>query len=152
MSDLLHHTPVGGGDCIQVLGDRVTFLGTVDQPDLVMAEVAVPPGAGTPLHRHASPELFRILAGKLVFSTLDGDGRGRRILATAGDAVSIPAGAAHGYHNDGAAPATMLAVFDSSLERFFRAVAAAAPTDVARVVSIARAHGIDIIEAPAAAA
>ena len=152
MSDSLHHTPVGGGDCIQVLGDRVTFLGAVERPDLVMAEVAVPPGAGTPLHRHASPELFRILAGSLAFSTLDGHGRMRRIVAAAGDAVSIPAGAAHGYHNDGAAPATLLAVFDSSLERFFRAVAAATPTDMARVISIAQAHGIDVIEAPAAVA
>lgn len=152
MSDPLRHTPAGSGDSIQVLGDRVTFLGAVIQPDMVMAEVSVPPGAGTPLHRHPSPELFRVLAGRVAFSTLDDQGQMRRIMACTGDAISIPPGTAHGYRNESAAPATMLAVFDGSLERFFRAVAAEAPTGVARVVAIAQAHAIDIVEPPAATA
>lgn len=153
MSNSLRHTPAGSGDSIQVLGDRVTFLGAVIQSDLVMAEVSVSPGAGTPLHRHASPELFRILAGSMTFSTLDSQGRTQQIIASTGDAISIPPGTAHGYRNENAVPAMMLAVFDGSLGRFFRAVAAAeGPTDVARVMAIAQAHAIVIVEPPAATA
>jgi quercetin dioxygenase-like cupin family protein len=120
-----------------------------------LAEVEVPPGAGTPLHSHASPEIFRILAGELEFSTLASDGEKRRVRATAGDVISIPSGTPHGYANAGHAPALVLAMFDRSMERFFRAVGMApeavpagppAPELIAQVLATAETHGIRILE------
>ena len=159
MSDQLHHVPAAGGESVRVLGDRVTFKGGLEQPDLVLAEVEVPPGAGTPLHAHASPEIFRVLAGELEFATLADDGARRTVRAAAGDVISIPSGTPHGYANAGSAPALVLAMFDRSLERFFRTVgtdACAAPAGppgpelIARVMAAAQAHGIRILEQPPA--
>jgi gentisate 1,2-dioxygenase len=117
----------------------------------------VPPGSGTPLHFHASPEVFRVVSGELEFSTLDGGGRPRRVHAAAGDVVSVPSGTPHGYANGGGAPAVVLAVFDGTMERFFRAAGAPAcggrapagppsAEEVARVMAAARAHGIRILD------
>lgn len=155
MSDRFRHVPADQGETLCVLGDRVTLKGGLEQPDLVLAEVEVPPGAGTPLHSHASPEVFRILAGALEFTTLAEDGTRRRVRAAAGDMISVPSGTPHGYANAGAEPALVLALFDRSMERFFRAVGTGpesapagppGPELLARVLAAAQAHGIRIME------
>jgi quercetin dioxygenase-like cupin family protein len=155
MTDELRHVPACGGETLCVLGDRVTLKGGLEQPDLVVAEVEVVPGAGTPLHSHASPEIFRVLAGELEFSTLAGDGERRRVRAIAGDVVSVPSGTPHGYANVGREPALVLALFDRSMESFFRAVGVApeaapagppSPELIAQVMAAAQAHGVRILE------
>lgn len=159
MNEELRHVRAHEGETIGVLGDRLTFKGGLVESDLVLAEVEVAPGAGTPLHSHASPEIFRVLAGELEFSTAAGDGTKRCMRAVAGDVVAIPSGAAHGYANVSGAPALVLAMFDRSLERFFRAVGTAPgvapvgppdPAQVAHVMAAAQAHGIRILERPPA--
>lgn len=52
------------------------------------------PGAGPPRHRHREAEIFRVLEGRYLYEV-----DGRRFLAEAGDVVSIPGGAAHGFVN-----------------------------------------------------
>ena len=158
MTEGLRHVPAGGGDTLRVIADTVTFKGRLDgaADRLVVAEVEVPPGAGTPLHSHASAEVFRVLSGELEFSTLDEGGR-VRVRAAAGDVVSVPSGTPHGYANRGGSPAVVLVVFDDAMERFFRAAgvsareAAAGPpgaAEVARVMAAAAAHGIRILDRP----
>lgn len=159
MSEGLRHVPAGGGDAVRVIADTVTFKGRLDgaADRLAVAEVEIPPGAGTPLHSHASPEVFRVLSGELEFSTLDGDGQPGRVSVAAGDVVSVPSGTPHGYANRGGSPAVVLVVFDDAMERFFRAAGvsacetAAGPpgaAEVARVMAAAAAHGIRILDRP----
>ena len=90
MSDRFRHVPADQGETLCVLGDRVTLKGGLEQPDLVLAEVEVPPGAGTPLHSHASPEIFRVLAGALEFTTLAEDGACIRVSARSTTTRSDP--------------------------------------------------------------
>lgn len=52
------------------------------------------PGAGPPRHRHPEAEIFRVLEGRYLYEV-----DGRRFYAEAGDVVSIPGGAAHGFCN-----------------------------------------------------
>ena len=159
MTDHLRHVRADGGETLRVLGDLVTLKGGLQQPDLVLAEVEVAPGAGTPLHRHASPEIFRVLAGELEFATLAEDGGRRQVRATTGDMIAIPPGTPHGYTNRSDAPALVMAMFDRSLERFFRAVGVSPETAfggpptaelLAQAMATAQAHGIQILEGPPA--
>jgi hypothetical protein len=52
------------------------------------------PGAGPPRHRHPEAEIFRVIEGRYLYEV-----NGRRFFAEAGDVVSIPGGAAHGFVN-----------------------------------------------------
>jgi mannose-6-phosphate isomerase-like protein (cupin superfamily) len=58
------------------------------------------PGKGPPQHRHREAEIFRIIEGRYLYQV-----EGRRFFAEAGDVVSIPGGAAHGFVNVTDAPA-----------------------------------------------
>lgn len=59
-----------------------------------LIETVNAPGAGPPRHRHREAEIFRVLEGRYLYEV-----DGRRFLAEAGDVVSIPGGAAHGFVN-----------------------------------------------------
>ncbi|HEY5203633.1 MAG TPA: cupin domain-containing protein [Roseiarcus sp.] len=52
------------------------------------------PGKGPPRHKHPEAEIFRVLEGRYLYG-MDG----RRFYAEAGDVVSIPGGAEHGFVN-----------------------------------------------------
>ena len=52
------------------------------------------PGKGPPRHRHPEAEIFRVLEGRYLYE-MDG----RRFYAEAGDVISIPGGAEHGFVN-----------------------------------------------------
>jgi quercetin dioxygenase-like cupin family protein len=52
------------------------------------------PGKGPPRHRHPEAEIFRVLEGRYLYE-MDS----RRFYAEAGDVVSIPGGAGHGFVN-----------------------------------------------------
>jgi quercetin dioxygenase-like cupin family protein len=52
------------------------------------------PGKGPPRHKHTEAEIFRVLEGRYLYE-MDG----RRFYAEAGDVISIPGGAEHGFVN-----------------------------------------------------
>jgi quercetin dioxygenase-like cupin family protein len=79
------------------IGQTITFLRTArdtDGEELVI-EARMRPDASIPGHRHLyQEETFEVLAGAGTFSVA-----GRKILATAGERVRIPAGVAHRFRN-----------------------------------------------------
>jgi quercetin dioxygenase-like cupin family protein len=79
------------------------------------------PGAGPPRHRHREAEIFRVLEGRYLYE-MDG----RRFYAEAGDVVSIPGGAEHGFVNVTDAPARQYILMAPALEAavFFTELAA----------------------------
>ncbi len=144
-------------ETLWVMADRVRFAGALPGTDIVAAEVRVPPGAGTPMHSHASPELFRVLSGALDFVTLE-DGQERRLRAGAGDVLRVAPHAPHGYANRGEVPAEVLVVVDRSMEAFFRDIGTTEPAkgpptpqDFVRIGAACARHGIAFVGAPAAA-
>ena len=58
------------------------------------------PGFGPPRHRHPQAEVFRVIEGRYLYEV-----DGQRFYAEAGDVVSIPGGACHGFVNATDAPA-----------------------------------------------
>ncbi len=69
------------------------------------------PGKGPPLHRHREAEIFRVIEGRYLYQV-----DGRRFFAEAGDVVSIPGGAAHGFVNAGSAPARQYILIAPALD------------------------------------
>ncbi len=95
-------TSIRAGDTITnpVTGERVTFLRTAAETDgeLVEIEVCVQPdGAVAAAHVHPfQTERFEVLAGTLEFR------RGReKVVAGAGEVVTVPAGTKHSFRNAG---------------------------------------------------
>lgn len=135
-----------------VLGDQVRFLGRVEDRDLHVVGVTVPPGSGTPPHRHASIEIFRVDEGEVTFGIF-GDGPPRWVKGRPGTIVTVPSNHGHNYTNTGTGPAVMTVVVESSMCDFFREigseVAPAAgppgPADMERVMEACRRHGIEIL-------
>ncbi|PWS38019.1 cupin domain-containing protein [Falsiroseomonas bella] len=142
--------PASAAESLYVMGDRLRFAGALPPGDVVLLEVEVPPGSGTPLHRHASPELFRVLEGEVTFAT----GEGSRV-AVAGDVLSVASDAPHGYANPSTAPARMLVVLDRAMAAFFREIGSPAPMDgppgpedFARIGAACARHGITLLGGP----
>ena len=120
---------------------------------LSVFEVGVAPGGRTPLHRHASPEVFRILEGRLTIWRETEYGR-EQIEAQAGDIVRIEANQPHRYANTGAERAVFRALVDSDMAAFYARVGllgaqkgAPQPEAAARIEAVADAHGITILAA-----
>lgn len=65
-------TPPASAEALWVIRDRVTFKGGIEGTDMALLEVEVPPGSGTPPHRHASAETFVILTGEIQVGMFDG--------------------------------------------------------------------------------
>jgi len=76
----------------QASGEAMTVIETVNAP-----------GFGPPRHRHHETEVFRVLDGRYLYEV-----DGRRFHAEAGDLVSVPGGAAHGFVNVTDRPARQL--------------------------------------------
>lgn len=149
--DALSLTTAEDQETFWVIADRVRFLGSLPGAAVVVAEVVVPPGAGTPLHSHASPELFRVLSGAFDFLGLE-DGRPTARRAGPGDVLRVPPHVPHGYRNAGQTPATLLAVLDQAMAAFFRDLGAPTPMqgppgpdDMARIGAACARHGIAFV-------
>ena len=69
------------------------------------------PGKGPPRHRHPQAEIFRVIEGRYLYQV-----EGRRFFAEAGDVVSIPGGAAHGFVNVTDAPARQYILIAPALD------------------------------------
>jgi quercetin dioxygenase-like cupin family protein len=146
-------TAPGEAETIFVLGDRIRFMGEVPGAGLHALEITVPPGSGTPPHRHASVELFHIVTGEVTFGAFDG--APRQVVAGPGTVVTVPSGAAHNYINAGAAEARMLVLLDGQMVAFFRDIGATVPPPpgptsdaaIAKLLEGCARHGIEILQA-----
>ncbi len=144
-------------ETLWVVRDRIRYLGEVPGSELAILEVEVPPGSGTPPHRHASPEIFRVLSGEVSFGRFE-EGPPTWAMAGPGTLVTVPSGASHGYRNDGDAPASLLVVVESSMVEFFRDLGrtepppAGPPTDdeIAAVLAACKRHDIELLGGPPA--
>jgi quercetin dioxygenase-like cupin family protein len=147
----------GNAASIYVLGDRLQFLGSVAGRDLHVVEITVPPGSGTPPHRHQSMEIFRISTGEVTFGIFD-DGPPRRVKGGPGSVVTVPSNFAHNYINLGSATATMTVIVEKQMRDFFEEVGTAvAPppgppseAEIGRVLEACARHGIEILGPPGA--
>jgi len=87
-----------------VSGERITFLETAADTDgeLLAIDLELSPDGHVPgMHRHPSQEeRFEVLEGRMVFRL-----GMRRVVAEAGDVVTVPPGAVHKFANGSDAPA-----------------------------------------------
>ncbi len=85
-----------------------------------LIETVNAPGKGPPLHRHREAEVFRVLEGRYFYQVDE-----RRFIAEAGDVVSIPGNAIHGFVNVSDLPARQLILITPAIdaEAFFTELA-----------------------------
>ncbi len=89
---------------------RVYAAANSGSRQLAVFEQVCAPGVGAPAHVHVVEEVLRVIEGTAeVF--VDSD----RAVLERGDAVTIPAGAVHGFTNTGAMPLRVLAILASSI-------------------------------------
>ncbi|MBZ9793929.1 cupin domain-containing protein [Rhizobium sp. 3T7] len=136
-----------------VLGDRIERRARLQGSWLNIFDIAVPPGSGTPLHRHASPEVYRIIEGRLTIRRATENGL-EEFEATAGNIVRIEANQPHAYSNPGPEAAVFSAIVDSEMAEFLEAVGSQEPPKATpsaetmeRMKAAANAHGITILAA-----
>ncbi|KQV63980.1 cupin domain-containing protein [Rhizobium sp. Root1220] len=146
------HAP-SGAKVFFVMGDRVERRARLEGTWLNIFDITVPPGSRTPMHRHNSPEVFRIVEGRLNVRRMTDSGL-EEFEATAGDIVRIDANQPHGYVNASAEPVVFSAIVDSDMVEFFETAglqeppkAAPSPETTARATAAANAHGITILAA-----
>ena len=156
MSSAISIVRAADAEAVWVIRDRITFLGEIPGTDMAVLEVEVPPGSGTPPHRHASPEIFRILSGEITFGKFDGVPT--QEVAGAGTVVTVPSSVPHNYQNAGSEPASMLVVVGEQMTAFFRdlgrrdAPPAGPPSEdeIAAVMAACARHDISILAGPPA--
>jgi quercetin dioxygenase-like cupin family protein len=135
------------------VSERLHFAGSRQTIDIVLDGAAtggalalmtlrMPPGAGSPLHRHRlESETLVVREGSLVVEV-----EGERRELSPGEAVFLARGALHSFSSDGGAVVDVLAV-PSGLEEFFRAICVAhpdaPPPDPGDVAAALERHGLD---------
>ncbi|MCZ0737673.1 cupin domain-containing protein [Phreatobacter sp. AB_2022a] len=141
-------TPENGETC-WVVADRVRFLGGLTAANPELLEVEIPPGSGTPPHRHASAELFYVVDGEITIRHFAAAEPPVTIVAKAGTAVRIDGNAPHNYMNESTRPARLLVLVEPSMTTFFREIGTAAPQqepDLARIGAAMQRHGIETLQ------
>lgn len=137
---------------VWVMGDELRFLGGIEDSDLHVVEVRIPPGSGTPPHRHRSLEIFRVTEGEITFG-LFGDGPPRLVVGGPGTVVTLPSNLGHNYENRSSRPAAMTAVVEGQMRDFFREVGTATPPPpgppaaavIEKIMAACRRHGIEVL-------
>ena len=84
-------------------------------------EMTVPPGTGVPLNHHEPQETFWLVEGELEFGRVGAAGPEWLPIA-AGDTITVPSWAFHGFRNQGPRNARVLLLCAAGLEPFFREV------------------------------
>jgi quercetin dioxygenase-like cupin family protein len=115
-----------GAQALFASDEKVERRARLEGTWLNIFDVTVPSGCRTPLHRHASPEIFRIIEGRLKIRRMTDQGL-EEFEATAGDIVRIDADQAHGYSNPGPDTAVFSAIIDSDMAEFFEATGSREP-------------------------
>ncbi len=155
-----HFSPAGSGRAEAVLGTALRYKAEPSETGGRMAcvEVAVPPGAGVPPHRHESEdEAFYVLSGRVTISGDDCEGGAVRL--EAGGFFFGPRGRVHGFRNeDGEAAARLLVVVTpgTGIAAMFADLAAlgregAGGPDPARVAAICGGYGVTFVGGGASA-
>lgn len=137
---------------VWVISDKVRFMGDVQGDRLGVVDVTVPPGSGTPPHRHASPEVFLVTEGAVSFGIF-GDGPPRQIIAKPGTVVTIPSRLGHNYSNTGDAPARFTAVVEREMLGFFEDIGAPvmpppgppSAGTIEKLMAACARHGIEVL-------
>ncbi|HYI15530.1 MAG TPA: cupin domain-containing protein [Thermomicrobiales bacterium] len=89
---------------------RVYASATSGSRQLAVFEQVCAPGIGAPAHVHVVEEVLRVIDGTA--EVVVGD---ERAVLAAGDAVTISAGAVHGFTNVGTSPLRVLAILASPI-------------------------------------
>ncbi|MCF1709344.1 cupin domain-containing protein [Tabrizicola sp. J26] len=147
-------TTVDEAPSVWVIGDQVRFMGTVEGGNLSVVDVTVMPGSGTPPHRHASPEIFRVTEGEITFGIF-ADGPPRIFTAAEGTVVTVPSWLGHNYSNQSGRPARFTAVLENEMMQFFEEVGVAdmppagPPSDevIGQIMAACARHGIEVLGA-----
>jgi quercetin dioxygenase-like cupin family protein len=133
-----------GAKSVFAMDDQFERRARLEGTWLNIFDVTVPAGGRTPLHRHASPEIFRIIEGRLNIRRMTAQGL-EQFEATAGDIVRIDADQAHGYSNPGPEAALFSAIIDSEMAEFFEVAATRQAKD--RVTVVANSDSTRILAA-----
>ena len=81
---------------------------------LVLGRVIIKPGCSNPRHTHGNcEEILYLMRGRLEHTVGDGS-----IILTAGDVISLPAGAFHNAHNIGEDDADMIVAYSAGVREF----------------------------------
>ncbi len=147
-------TTLSDAPSVWVIGDQVRFMGDVEGTNLSVVDVCVMPGSGTPPHRHASPEIFRVTEGEITFGIFE-DGPPRTITAGVGTVVTIPSWLGHNYSNQSGKPARFAAVLEQEMVAFFQDAGSTVmpppgpPSEelIGQIMSACQRHGIQMIGA-----
>lgn len=133
---------------ILVLGTHIERRVRIRGTWLNVIDATVPAGGGVPRHSHASPEIIRVVEGRLTVWQSTDDGP-REFEALPGDLVRIEAYVPHAYRNTDTAPAVLAVTVDSDLADFYEALASASPPGETAVDAVAMAtdHGVTILAA-----
>lgn len=100
--DTVEYEPVGAADGLE----KGVLIGAEHgAPNFRMRRFTLAPGASVPKHTNAVEHEQYVLAGEYVVG-IEGDER----TVSAGDALLIPAGAAHWYRNEGDDPGAFICV------------------------------------------
>jgi mannose-6-phosphate isomerase-like protein (cupin superfamily) len=123
----IKHVPNQQGEHLLVMTDLVTLKASSTESNghLTFMEVLCPPGGGPAvLHRHEPAETFYVLSGQLTIITSAGPGsEEQRLVANAGDTVSLPSMIWHTFRNFSEAPVKFLATLaPSGHEEFFKEI------------------------------
>jgi quercetin dioxygenase-like cupin family protein len=145
----------GTGDLYWGPGDSYRFLVTGEQSNgsSFVIDCLVGPGGGPPPHRHTrEEESFFLLEGELTVTF-----EGRTVRMKPGDFVHFPRGTVHGFRNEGAGFARMLATFSpAGMEGWFREAYDPAPDReavppgpteamLARMAEAAARYGVEFV-------
>lgn len=151
------HVPAGCGKCLWFNGNTYSIKVGHDDTDgrVACIEASVPPGAGSPPHRHLrEDEVFFLISGELEF--LDND---RTFLARQGDFVMIPRGRRHCFKNVSAHTVKTIFLFTpAGFDRLFTEMGVPAkagepcplwgPEQMARVAELAPQLGFELALEP----
>lgn len=151
----VRHVPAGTGPAFWGPGDQITFLltGAETAGAFFLAEAAIPPGGGPPLHiHHREDESIYVMEGTLTFHAA-----GKTLKASPGDLIHVPRGTVHGFQNTGNCRArTLVLATPAGLENFFAEAfdpagdrkadpPAASEAMIARFMQLCPKHGLELV-------
>jgi quercetin dioxygenase-like cupin family protein len=105
---------------IGLVGDTYTILlaGKDTAGRFCVIDMHIPPGGGSPPHRHDFEESFILLEGEI-----EATFRGAKSVVREGETVNIPGNAPHQFHNTSSQPARLLCICSpAGQEEFFAEV------------------------------
>ena len=105
---------------IGLVGDTytITVSGEDTRDRFCVIDMHIPPGGGSPPHRHDFEETFIPLEGEM-----EATFRGKKSIVRTGDTLNIPANAPHRFHNSSTKPVRMICICSpAGQDKFFMEV------------------------------